>query len=238
MKMPSLQISNFDLGALLSPFKPALFMAVLIFLAAIYTFYSVEIATLILFVVLVVSVVSYIIAQRAKVSYTLTATHFQQHLYRGGWVVKWTNIERIGLCQLDRDGFQQPLPWIGIKLKDYTPYLNSICPRVATDILLSQRSLLYVGHQNYKKHHRSKEFEDVVLDSNTYKTTSGASYSGLRAMLANRMSYQRTFHDYDIFISTSDLDRDEGSFVGLTRRYLAAAEPESKLESLSTSVHK
>jgi hypothetical protein len=43
-------------------------------------------------------------------------------------------------------------------------------------------------------------------------------------MLANRMSYQRGFFDYDIFISTSDLDRDEESFVGLTRRYLAAAE--------------
>ncbi|OIQ26592.1 DUF2982 domain-containing protein [uncultured Vibrio sp.] len=226
--MPTLQLSNFDLRAHLSPFKPALFMAVLIFLAAIYTFLNIKVATLVLIITLAVFTCSYVIIQRSKVSYTITATHFQQHLYRGGWVIKWSDVERIGLCELDQDGFQQSLPWIGIKLKDYAPYLNSICPRVTTDILLSQRSLLYVGYRNHKRRHGSKEFEDLVLDSNTYKCESGESYSGLRAMLANRMSYQRAYFDYDIFISTSDLDRDGESFVGLTRRYLAAAEPEKK----------
>lgn len=45
-------------------------------------------------------------------------------------------------------------------------------------------------------------------------------------MLANRMRYQRQYFDYDIFISVQDLERDAESFVGLARRYLAAAEPE------------
>ncbi|GHW06799.1 hypothetical protein VCSRO149_0608 [Vibrio cholerae] len=45
-------------------------------------------------------------------------------------------------------------------------------------------------------------------------------------MLANRMQYQRDFFGYDIFISEQDLDRSAEEFVGLARRYLAAAEPE------------
>lgn len=32
--------------------------------------------------------------QRSTVAYTLTPTHFQQHLFQGGWVVKWKNIEK------------------------------------------------------------------------------------------------------------------------------------------------
>lgn len=79
---------------------------------------------------------------RSQVKYTLTATHFQQHLFKGGWVVKWRNIEKIGVCTVETQGWHQPLPWIGIKLKDYTPYLDAICPRVASEILLSQRALL------------------------------------------------------------------------------------------------
>ncbi|MEL7287999.1 MAG: DUF2982 domain-containing protein, partial [Pseudomonadota bacterium] len=49
---------------------------------------------------------------------------------------------------------------------------------------------------------------------------------GLLAMLANRMKYQRRFYGYDVFISASDLDREAEEFVGLARRYLAAAEPD------------
>ncbi|QSA19907.1 DUF2982 domain-containing protein, partial [Vibrio furnissii] len=54
----------------------------------------------------------------------------------------------------------------------------------------------------------------------------GKVYKGLMAMLANRMRYQRQYYDYDVFISASDLDRSPEEFVGLARRYLAAAEPE------------
>ncbi|KHT35689.1 DUF2982 domain-containing protein [Vibrio sp. 16] len=163
----------------------------------------------------------YLMIQKATVGYTLTATHFQQHLFKGGWVVKWTNISKIGICHYDQEGWQQPLPWIGIKLKDYSPYLESICPRIATEILLSQRALLYLGA---RQHNQGTRFEDIVLDSTPYKNSRGEEFKGLQAMLANRMAYQRRYFDYDIFISAQDLDRPIEEFVGLTRRYLAAAE--------------
>jgi hypothetical protein len=167
----------------------------------------------------------YLLILKSTVSYTLTATHFQQHLFKGGWVVKWSNVSKIGICHYDQEGWQQPLPWIGIKLKHYSPYLDSICPRIATEILLSQRALLYLGA---KQSQQGTQFEDIVLDSKPYKNTQGEQYSGLQAMLANRMRYQRSYFDYDIFISAHDLDRSAEEFVGLARRYLAAAEPEEE----------
>ena len=163
----------------------------------------------------------HLMIQKATVGYTLTATHFQQHLFKGGWVVKWSNVSKIGICHYDQEGWQQPLPWIGIKLKHYSPYLQSICPRITTEILLSQRALLYLGA---RQHNQGTRFEDIVLDSKPYKNTSGEEFYGLQAMLANRMAYQRGYFDYDIFISAHDLDRPADEFVGLARQYLAAAQ--------------
>ncbi|WP_076589374.1 DUF2982 domain-containing protein [Vibrio ostreicida] len=160
---------------------------------------------------------------KGTVSYTLTSTHFQQHFYKGGWVVKWSNINKIGLCYYEQHGWQKPLPWIGIKLNHYSPYLESICPRITTEILLDQRALLYLGA---KQHQQSERFEDMVLDSKPYRNRVGTQFSGLQAMLANRMKYQRLFFDFDIFISEQDLERPAEEFIGLARRYLAAAECE------------
>ncbi|MEZ8101479.1 DUF2982 domain-containing protein [Vibrio bivalvicida] len=164
----------------------------------------------------------YVLVLKSTVRFTLTATHFQQHLFKGGWVIKWTNVQKIGICTYEQEGWHQSLPWIGIKLKHYSPYLTSICPRVATEILLSQRALLYLGA---KQHQQGQDFEDIVLDSHAYLNSDGREFKGLLAMLANRMRYQREYYDYDIFISTNDLDRSPEEFVGLLRRYLAAAEP-------------
>ena len=159
--------------------------------------------------------------KQGTVAYTLTVTHFQQHFFKGGWVLQWKNISHIGICQYETQGWYQPLPWIGIKIKSYPPYLDSICPRITTELLLSQRSLLYVGLQQQQK---ITQFEDVVLDSTPYTSSDNRQYIGLQAMLANRMHYQRQYFDYDIFISTSDLDRPAEEFVGLMRRYLAASQ--------------
>ncbi|MEZ9439302.1 DUF2982 domain-containing protein [Vibrio atlanticus] len=206
----------------------------------------------------------YYLMLRSRVMFTLTPTHFQQHFYKGGWVLKWSNIEKIGMCTYEQEGWHQPLPWVGIKMKDYSPYLDSICPKITCELLLSQRALLYLGAKQAGK---ESNFEDMVLDSSHYhtrctengcvelsqykesKNTDKVSfsaqqtqmdadssdkannhnavikdYSGLQAMLANRMKYQRGFHGYDIFISTHVLNISGEEFVGLARRYLAAAE--------------
>jgi hypothetical protein len=160
---------------------------------------------------------------KGRVILTLTATHLQQHFFKGGWVVRWSDVNSVGPCTQLQEGWHKPLPWVGIRLNDYQPYLDSICPRIATDILLSQRALLYVGARQTAPR---LNFDDIVLDSTPYTHHSGKVYTGLSAMLANRMTFQREFFGFDIFIAEGELDRSTDEFIGLARRYLAAAERE------------
>ncbi len=183
-----------------------------------------------LFIAIFVGVMgfAYLMLLKSRVTFTLTNTHLQQHLFKGGWVVQWANVERIGICTQHQEGWHKPLPWIGIRVKEYGPYLNAICPRIATDILLSQRALLYIGNQQTNP---AQAFEDIVLDSEPFIDEGGVEYRGLLAMLANRMKHQREFYGYDVFIAEADLDRAGEDFVGLARRYQAAASRHDFAES-------
>ncbi len=204
--------------------KVVMALATLIAFFLLVLFPGIKQALFLLFGLTTLLVITHFIIEKSKVSFTLTATHFQQHMFKGGWVVKWNNISEIGICSYEKDGWHQPIPWIGIKLKDYAPYLNNICPRISTQILLEQRSLLYLGVKQSKD--KTITFEDVVFDSKHFVTKNGLKFNGLQAMLANRMAYQRKSFGYDIFISTTDLDRSGEEFVGLARRYLASADEE------------
>ncbi|MDP5253514.1 MULTISPECIES: DUF2982 domain-containing protein [unclassified Vibrio] len=163
---------------------------------------------------------SWYLYRRSQVGYTLTATHFQQHLFKGGWAMQWKNIQRLGQCHYrDREGWSHPVPWIGFKLVDYEPFIDAICPRVASEMLINQRGLLYLALRG----NLDPRIEDKLFDTARYTSKSGRQFRGLQAMLAQRMRYQRECYGYDIFISTADLDRDIDSFIGLLRRYKAGA---------------
>ncbi|KAB0480164.1 DUF2982 domain-containing protein [Vibrio chagasii] len=262
--MDTRHLTNFSLPSFTRSYR--ILAVILGFICFIIALYSNNPKLLIVgaFCIITLLATGYYLMLRSRVMFTLTPTHFQQHFYKGGWVLKWSNIQKIGLCTYEQDGWHQPLPWIGIKVKDYSPYLDSICPKITCELLLSQRALLYLGAKQAGK---ESKFEDMVLDSSHYharcteagcvelskfkesenteesyfsnsqtQATSEPSktsndekaviknYSGLQAMLANRMKYQRGFHGYDIFISTNDLNISGEEFVGLARRYLAAAE--------------
>ncbi|WP_264905492.1 DUF2982 domain-containing protein [Vibrio sp. STUT-A11] len=213
--------SHFKPGSVLTRITLFLIALITLFLVLISPGWKQAMLSVILMAVIVGFAVMMI--KKSQVSFTLTATHFQQHLFKGGWVVRWCNIESIGICSYQQEGWYQPLPWVGVRLKHYSPYLDAICPRIATEILLNQRALLYLGA---RQNQCEEQFEDIVLDPKPYQSSSGKQYKGLLAMLANRMKYQRSFYGYDVFISAGDLDREAEDFVGLTRRYLAAAEPD------------
>jgi hypothetical protein len=224
MTMETIHFSNFDFNMQRRFVRLGVLIYTLVSLTLTMTASSFSLALLYLvFFAGLVAIASWIIV-KSRVKYTLTAMHLQQHFYHGGWVIKWNNISALGQCTSHQNGWHQPLPWIGIRLKSYTPFLDSICPRIISDILLSQRGLLYVGMQQHLGN--TSDFEDIVLDTAHYKTHEGHVYKGLLAMLANRMEYQRSFHGYDLFISVNDLGQDSDDFVGLARRYLAAAEPD------------
>ncbi|MCG3722129.1 DUF2982 domain-containing protein [Vibrio cincinnatiensis] len=220
--MPTLQLSNHPFYSV-TEIKRRLGLPFIILIALIILFTDWPFNALLCSFLLLIAGVGYGVLCKSWVGFTLTATHFQQHFYYGGWVVKWNNIRDIGVCSYQQEGWHQPLPWIGIQLKSYSPFLEAICPRVAREMLLSQRALLYLGAKQQEK---TIMFEDIVLDSTPYKDEKGHLYTGLMAMLANRMCYQREYYGFDIYIAEADLDRNANEFVGLVRRYLAAAEPE------------
>ncbi|MFC0060784.1 DUF2982 domain-containing protein [Vibrio inusitatus] len=158
--------------------------------------------------------------KRGVVRFTITDTHLQQHTFKGGWVVQWQNVSSLGLCRSHQPTHNLELPWIGIKLKDPKPFIKQACPRLITNLLLEQRSLLHLGARETEKEHL---FQDQVLDSSRVELKDGETIKGLQASLYHRMCYQREYWGYDIFISTADLDRDAEEFVGLLRKYWAGS---------------
>lgn len=145
--MPTLQLYNHQIHFTPFVIKGLLALAGLITLVVIGIAESLLQAVVGILALMAWAGIAYWLMLKGQVAYTLTATHLQQHFYQGGWVVKWNNISQIGVCSYEREGWHQPLPWVGIRLKHYAPYLNSICPRLSTQLLLSQRALLYLGAQ-------------------------------------------------------------------------------------------
>ncbi|CAG20729.1 DUF2982 domain-containing protein [Photobacterium profundum] len=174
-------------------------------------------------IILIICITALIIAIRQStdtdLSFTLTFMHLQYHSPTGGWVTRWQNISEIGPATISKEGWHQTLPWAGVKIKDYDEFLNTICPRIASKILIEQRGLLILAYKQLTS--PPHEIEDMLFDDTHYITSSGKSMKGLLAMLANRMRYNRELLGYDFFISEDELDRPINDFIGLTRRYIA-----------------
>ncbi|MCD9501002.1 DUF2982 domain-containing protein [Photobacterium phosphoreum] len=155
------------------------------------------------------------------ISFTLTFMHCQYHSRYGGWTTTWHNIAHIGHATLGSQGWHSSLPWIGIRLKNYDDFIRNICPRVASRILLEQRILLIMAlKSNPDSPH---QLEDMLFDDSPFTTQNGEQIRGLQAMLANRMRYNRALLGFDFFIADDVIDRPIADFIGLLRRYKAAA---------------
>ncbi|MCG3862898.1 MULTISPECIES: DUF2982 domain-containing protein [unclassified Photobacterium] len=157
----------------------------------------------------------------SKYLFTLTFMHCQYHSRYGGWSTPWYNISQLGKAEINHHGWQQPLPWIGIKLNNYDDFIQNISPRLAARMIIEQRILLVMAIKNSNVENHT--IEDVLFDDEPYQTPNGNIFKGLRAMLAHRMEYNRKFLGFDFFISEDTLDRPINDFIGLLRRYKAAA---------------
>ncbi|OEF53033.1 hypothetical protein A1OW_07515 [Enterovibrio norvegicus] len=164
-----------------------------------------------------------------RISFSLSNMHIQHHTPKGGWSVKWRDIREIGIPSVSQEGWHHPLPWVGIRLKDYEPFLDSISFRLASHIIMEQRGLLLSAYRRAEEPNTTP-LEDMMFDDKPYVSPTGKTYKGLVAMLANRMAYNRELLGYDVFVSEDLLDRPLEDFVGLTRQYLASAGRLSALE--------
>nr|WP_086938289.1 DUF2982 domain-containing protein [Thaumasiovibrio occultus] len=159
--------------------------------------------------------------RQPAISLSLTPMHLQLHHRVGGWSVRWHSLITIEQLQLERDGWYEPIPWVGLKLKSYDDILCRISPRVVSQILIEQRILLIMAHRRGAK--GSVAIEDMLFDDTPYIDHHGVRYTGLMAMFANRMRYNRELLGSDLMISEDRLGMESSRFVGLARRYMMAA---------------
>ena len=152
-------------------------------------------------------------------AFTLTFMHLHYHCRKGGWFARWQDIQSIGQAQLNHQGWYQPLPWIGIKLKEYDTFLQTISPRLAAKFLLEDKTLLLMAYREQPE--MPYNIDELLFDDTEYISKKGDKFTGLQAMLANRMKYNREYFDFDFFISEEHFEGEIGNFIGLLRRYLA-----------------
>ncbi len=131
----------------------------------------------------------------------------------GSWRIHWEDLQRAD-CPKVRHGLDHvPLETIGFRLKSYTDFLNTISPRLATHLLMEQRPLLM---QNTDANCASGScYEQSMFDDKHYIMEDGTVLNGIKAMLANRMVELRSRLGFDVFIASSELDRDAGEFAAL-----------------------
>lgn len=142
------------------------------------------------------------------------------HHRRGNWVIDWDNVQRVD-CPRVRQGLDHVnLEAVGIRLKQYAPFLQAVSPRLATHLLMEQRPLLL---HNFDSNCASGDcFNQELFDDKHFKLETGEMLTGIKAMLANRMQQLRTRLGYDIYVSAADLDRSPDEFVALMRQCQAA----------------
>ncbi|QJR80573.1 DUF2982 domain-containing protein [Alteromonas pelagimontana] len=138
------------------------------------------------------------------------------HHRLGNWRLDWDNIQRIDCPRVARGLEQVELEAIGFRLKSYDPFLRSVSPRLATHILMEQRPLLM---QNPDTNCSTGAcYGHEMFDDKHFQLADGEVLSGVKAMLANRMTHLRERLGYDVFISSADLDREPLEFVSLMRQ--------------------
>ena len=149
--------------------------------------------------------------------------HYRHRL--GQWQLDWSNVQRVDVPRVSRQLDLVDLEMVGIKIKDYEPFLSTISPRLATHLLMEQRPLLL--QNNDKSCTTGTCYGNDFFDDNHYTLNSGKKVTGVIAMLANRMVQLRERLGYDVFLSASDLDREPIEFVTLLRQCHASLEQQS-----------
>jgi hypothetical protein len=148
-------------------------------------------------------------------SFELTPEKFR-YLHRfGGYSLDWSNIQRVDIPRLHTGLSHEPLELVGIRLKRYEPLLESISPRLASNILMQQRPLLLQAQrQNCVG---GGCYSDSLIEDDHFRSAEGKEYRGMLAMLANRMGRMREAFGYDLYLYSSELDRNERDFVALLK---------------------
>ena len=158
-------------------------------------------------------------------SMELTKSSIHYNHRNGEWVLNWENIVRVDIPKIYRNMQHEPLAMIGIKIWDYDEFMDTISPRLMNNILSEQRALLIQTFKEQYKDGRAslEQYSDYLIEDTAFTSESGRQYTGLQAMFTNRMKRLRDGLGYDLYINSTELDRDVESFVTLLKECQTAA---------------
>ncbi len=163
----------------------------------------------------------YIYYLNSKISLSLTSYHLQHHSNKGGWCLSWDNIEAIGLPFIHSNNIDHELDFIGIKIKIYAPFLNSICLREANKLIIKNRRLIYLIGRAYGLD--NENISHLLYNDTPYQDENNQQLTVSLALLANQMAVLRKYIHYDVLISGDDFDKDCADVLGLLRQGKASA---------------
>lgn len=195
-----------------------LFALVLLF--DFFKFYQAMLITC-LFVTMFLFFICYIYYLNNKVSLSLTDYHLQHHSNKGGWCLSWDNIEMLGLPFIRSNDIDHELDLIGVKIKNYSPFLNSICLKEANKLIIKNRRILYLIIRAYDL--GNENIAQILYDDTPYRDDNNQVITGSLALLANQMAVLRKYIHYDILISGDDFDKNCAEVLGLLRQGKASA---------------
>lgn len=167
---------------------------------------------------LVTLLIAWVKYREPQFSFLLSRTSILYKHRHGQWQLAWNNIQRIDVPKVTHGFAHIPLDMVAIKIKDYSVFLKNVSPRLMTNILMEQRSLLFHEIPSSKDCTSGNCHSEDMLEHDYFKDDRGQEYRGIQAMFANRMTKLRARLGYDIFISGSELDRPEQEFVDLLRQ--------------------
>lgn len=167
---------------------------------------------------LVALLIAWVKYREPQFSFLLSRTSILYKHRHGQWQLDWRNIQRVDVPKVTHGSELISLDMVAIKIKDYSVFLKHVSPRLMTNILMEQRSLLFHDMSPSKDCATGSCHSDDMLEHDYFKDNKGIEYQGLQAMFANRMTKLRTRLGYDIFVAGSELDRSELAFVDLLRQ--------------------
>lgn len=133
----------------------------------------------------------------------------------GEWKLSYLNIQRLGIPKVSRGLEHKDLSYIGLSINDYDEFLGQLHPRIAGKLLIEQRPLIRLALSQDCPDGACPS--DFVFDDNVFKSPSGAQYSGLIAMFANRMVKLKVLLGYELFIPLMGIEEDQNQILLLLK---------------------
>ncbi|MGL5048652.1 MAG: DUF2982 domain-containing protein [Shewanella sp.] len=137
---------------------------------------------------------------------------------RGKVSIAWDNIARVDIPRVTNGLDIIELSYLGIKLKQLSPILDNISPRLATGLLTEQRPLLVTAASQDEglatlEAYLGAEFGPLVIGGDRYR--------GVLAMFGHRCVMLDTRLGYHLYIPHDSLDREPKDFIKLLRQRIA-----------------